>query len=199
MIVIKLGGSLYGSPYLQQWLDKIVACAQPIIIVPGGGPFADQVRDAQKQHPINDADAHHMALLAMAQFGLLLCGLHPKLTPYYFIGNEIKSTDKNLLWVPSKDLLSEKEIDQNWDVSADSLALWLAQQYKADKLLIIKNTELPESVLTTEQASSLTLIDAAFPSHYQQHPIPTTLIHASQVNALPSFLSGEHHSGLQLL
>ncbi len=199
MIILKLGGSLYGSPYLQQWIDQIVASDHPIIIVPGGGPFADQVRDAQKQHAISDADAHHMALLAMAQFGLLICGLHPKLSPYYFIENEVKITNKKLVWIPSKDLLSEQKSDHNWNVSADSLALWLAQQYKTQKLLLIKSATLPESTLSPEQASSSLLLDAAFPRYYQQQPIPTTLLHASEAKRLPSFLAGECDSGLPLL
>lgn len=198
MLVIKLGGSLYGSPHLQEWLDQIAASNQPIIIVPGGGPFADQVRDAQKQHPINDADAHHMALLAMAQFGLLLCGLHPKLTPCYFSNNEPINSDNIKVWIPSRHLLNELYIVQSWDVSADSLALWLAQEINASKLLIVKSSPLPAPPLTVEKASKMQLLDTAFPDHYKRQAIPTTLMHASQSIELDNFLSNTAHSSLAL-
>lgn len=199
MIVIKLGGSLYGSPQLQQWLDQIVASDQPIIIVPGGGPFADQVRDAQQQHPLPDPDAHHMALLAMAQFGLLLCGLQPSLAPYYIASGRLDKVENKAIWIPSKHLLHSPDIPHNWTVTSDSLALWLAQQLGADKLLIVKSASLADTALTIEQASSADLLDSAFPHYYQQNPIPTTLFHAQHSDQLHSCLSEAKHSGLTLL
>lgn len=198
MIVIKIGGSLYGSSYLQQWLDQVAASKQPIIIVPGGGPFADQVRDAQKQHPINDADAHHMALLAMAQFGLLLRGLQPRLTPYHFSKGESINSQNGKVWIPSKHLLNEPDISQSWDISSDSLALWLAQKVDASKLLIVKSSPLPAAPLTVEQASKIDLLDSAFPKHYKQQAIPTILMHASQSMALNDFLANKPHSSVRL-
>ena len=38
-----------------------------VVIVPGGGLFADQVRVTQKLWQFNDQVAHQMALLAMQQ------------------------------------------------------------------------------------------------------------------------------------
>jgi aspartokinase-like uncharacterized kinase len=50
MQVVKIGGSLYDTPELKKWLKQLAKAAKDdsIIIVPGGGPFADTVRDAQK-------------------------------------------------------------------------------------------------------------------------------------------------------
>ncbi len=39
--------------------------AGKVVIVSGGGPFADQVRDAQKRWKFNDQQAHQIALHAM--------------------------------------------------------------------------------------------------------------------------------------
>ena len=76
MIVVKLGGSLFDYSKLSEWL-KILSeeGAGKVVIVPGGGPFADQVRDAQKRWKFNDQQAHKMALHAMDQFGIMLCGI----------------------------------------------------------------------------------------------------------------------------
>jgi aspartokinase-like uncharacterized kinase len=45
MWVVKLGGSLLGSPELPRWLDTLVKISDgKVLIVPGGGMFADAVR-----------------------------------------------------------------------------------------------------------------------------------------------------------
>ena len=61
MIVIKLGGSLTHSKALINCLNKIELRYQgrAVIIVPGGGAFADQVRLAQQQWQFDEVTAHH--------------------------------------------------------------------------------------------------------------------------------------------
>jgi len=48
-IVVKLGGSFAYSDYLQDWIEALAACAGRVVVVPGGGPFDDAVRLAQRQ------------------------------------------------------------------------------------------------------------------------------------------------------
>src|SRR3546814_1733087 len=79
--VVKLGGSLAGGPELTGWLDALAAGGGSIVLVPGGGPFADAVRTMQRRWSFGDATAHHLALLAMEQYGLMLAGLQPVLRP----------------------------------------------------------------------------------------------------------------------
>src|SRR5262245_51683374 len=67
--VIKLGGSFAFSADLADWIAAIAGCAGRVVIVPGGGPFADAVRAAQAQMGFDDCAAHRMALLAMEQYG----------------------------------------------------------------------------------------------------------------------------------
>ena len=43
-IVVKLGGSVVRSAELPTWLDAIVQAPCPIVVVPGGGALADEVR-----------------------------------------------------------------------------------------------------------------------------------------------------------
>src|SRR5437763_974004 len=75
LTVIKLGGSHAFAPHLAHWLDAIGHCAGRIVVVPGGGPFADAVRDAQPRMGFDDSAAHRMALLAMEQYGCALASL----------------------------------------------------------------------------------------------------------------------------
>jgi len=76
--IIKIGGSLYYRPELRRVLAHaaaLVKAPHSAVVVPGGGPFADQVRRAQQRWPLADGIAHNMALLAMRQYGLMLAAL----------------------------------------------------------------------------------------------------------------------------
>ena len=73
--VVKVGGSLLSiDGALARTLAalELIAATRSILIVPGGGPFADVVRTASTQHGLGADDAHWMAILGMEQFAFLL-------------------------------------------------------------------------------------------------------------------------------
>lgn len=183
MKVVKLGGSLYHHPaLLQRWLEKLAQLSRTdtIIIVPGGGPFADQVRSAQHQYHFDDAHAHHMALLAMTQFGLMLQSLLPNSE----LLTELQPPSSRLnIWLPSSDLMNETAIVQNWQVTSDSLALWLAGKLNCDALFIIKCCDIFSRDLST--LSQAGVLDAAFPEMFQSKHVPTSLVHYETVDSFP--------------
>lgn len=137
--VVKLGGSLIESPHLDQWLA--VLADSGVIIVPGGGPFADQVRITQQRLAFDDATAHAMALLAMAQYGLLLKTRCPALQVEDRLERLLRrsSTGRSVIWLPGLELLDQADIPQTWAVTADSLAAWLAGHLAIDRLLLVKS------------------------------------------------------------
>lgn len=166
MIVVKLGGSFFDSPDLFEWLKVLSKDgAGKVVIVPGGGPFADQVREAQKQHKFNDQIAHKMALHAMDQFGLFLIGMAEKQDQQLIAANskqQIKEALKNKqtpVWLPSKELKNNKEIPQNWSVTSDSLSAWLAKELNADQLILIKRCDVDQSIKELEKRS---VVDSSF-------------------------------------
>jgi aspartokinase-like uncharacterized kinase len=68
--VVKLGGAILAhTAYLDSALEAISAAARHhrLLIVPGGGPFADVVRDVDRRLQLSDDAAHWMAILAMDQ------------------------------------------------------------------------------------------------------------------------------------
>ena len=77
--MVKLGGSLSETGELKRWLALIARASRPVIVVPGGGAFADAVRRAQAETRFSDAAAHRMAILAMHQTGLMLIAMQPRL------------------------------------------------------------------------------------------------------------------------
>ena len=52
-VVVKLGGSLAASSHLPRLLEQL-ARTPNLVIAPGGGPFADAVRRAQKERGFDD-------------------------------------------------------------------------------------------------------------------------------------------------
>ncbi len=164
MWVVKLGGSLLGTPELKAWLDMLVQQSDGrIVIVPGGGIFADAVREAQRIAGFDDAVAHHMALLAMEQFGLTLKGMQPAIA---VAGSELEISERSwqhraIVWLPSKMALADDAIPQNWDVTSDSLAAWLAKKVNASRLVLVKHEETV-SEAPLEKIAQQGVLDSAF-------------------------------------
>jgi len=172
MLVIKLGGSLLGAPELAKWLESIVKFGDgQVVIVPGGGLFADSVREAQRMSKVSDAVAHSMALLAMDQYGLMLAGMNPALST---ARSELEIAERGwqhrgIVWLPSQMVLADDSISKSWEVTSDSLSAWLANKLDATQLLLVKAKPLiGHQVQTPKQLQSLVddgLIDQQF-SHY---------------------------------
>lgn len=180
MWVVKLGGSLYESHYLPRWLQRLATYEGQIVIVPGGGPFADQVRHAQNRWRITDACAHAMALLAMEQFGRLLQGLEPRLC-LAASRQDIKqalSQQRVPIWLPATELLDQPAIPESWEVTSDSLAVWLSGQLKASRLVLIKQARLSEPVISARALAAQGIVDAAFPHFLHSLTVPCYCITA---------------------
>ena len=162
--VVKLGGSLAFAPALTEWLAALAAGGGRAILVPGGGPFADQVRDAQRRRPFDDATAHRMALLAMEQYGLMLCGLHPALRPAATRAAIARVRRQGMVpvWLPSTMALDRPEIAESWDVTSDSLAAWLTGTLGLRHLALVKSAPPPEPA-TAERLAAEGYIDPMLP------------------------------------
>ena len=91
-VIVKLGGSLAFSEVLIDWLRALASCAGHVVIVPGGGPFADAVRVTQHRMGFDDRTAHHIALLAMEQYGRALISFSDLLSPAEFFGSHRKAS-----------------------------------------------------------------------------------------------------------
>ena len=184
MWVVKLGGSLMKSGQLQEWLACLRAYHQrQIIVVPGGGIFADQIRTAQKKWQFGDVPAHKMAILAMEQYGLLLSGL---LAEALVVKSEKDLANTQLrnikIWLPAQMLLDNDDIQASWDVSSDSLALWLARQLKATHLVLVKPDVRPDIV---------DLVDPTFPKWQKNYEGQTYLLDVNQIDKFHDLLKSK--------
>jgi aspartokinase-like uncharacterized kinase len=154
LTIVKLGGSHALSPLLAGWLEAIGRAAGGVVVVPGGGPFADAVRVAQPAMRFDDDAAHDMALMAMAQYGRALTSLASGFVYADTLDalHEAVARRQVPVWSPWPMLRAHPDIPRSWEVTSDSLAAWLAATLDAWRLVLIKQC-----------AQAPDLVDAAFP------------------------------------
>jgi dihydroneopterin aldolase len=193
MWVVKLGGSLASDPVqLQHWLTVLATDgAGKVVIVPGGGPYADLVRESQAKLGFSDSTAHRMAILAMEQFGLTLAALAPGLTPAGSTDaiREILRRGGVPVWLPGAMTIGNPEIPESWDVTSDSLAAWLARHLGAEKLVLVKSCAAPEGEVSPEELQRLEIVDAAFPDFMRRTGFPALVLSGSQQAMLQAKLA----------
>jgi len=163
--VIKLGGSFVGSRHLAGWVDVLANSAGSSVVVPGGGPFADAVRHAQAKLSFSDAVAHHLALLAMEQFGQVLANLSSRFFIVYSaatIRRVLRAGDVPI-WSPTRMVLRRPEITPSWDITSDSLAVWLAGHIGAEQIVLVKHGGPFENPVRAVDLVERGIVDRAFP------------------------------------
>ena len=162
--VVKLGGSTVRAAELESWIAALAGSKLPVVIVPGGGLFADQVRETQIRMDFSDTAAHAMAILAMEQFGQVILDRDERLAPARSLQEMTRALDagKVPVWLPSSLALSAPDIPVSWDVTSDSLAAWLAGKLGAKALLLIKQTGAFFGSDTIDSLATRGIVDACF-------------------------------------
>ena len=142
ILVVKVGGSLMEKVSSVIAALKAAAsspdCAfEKIILVPGGGIFADEVRRMNA----DDETSHWMAILAMEKFGYVISALGIPAVDGFddcLSGaggandtnsiNSINSTnnEKLLLLLPYRFMREYDPLPHSWDITSDSIAAWAA-------------------------------------------------------------------------
>lgn len=164
-VVVKLGGSLIASPHLQAWLAALTASRGAAVIVAGGGPFADAVRIAQEQRPFDDRAAHRMAILAMEQYALMLAALDPGLRPAASVTaiREAARAGSAPVWLPARMSFGAPDIPESWEVTSDSLAIWLARRLDLARVLLVKSAPLPVARVPAAELAAVGIVDPMVP------------------------------------
>ncbi|MEI8702272.1 (5-formylfuran-3-yl)methyl phosphate synthase [Mesorhizobium sp. ISC15] len=162
--IVKLGGSTARAAEMENWIAALASSKLPIVIVPGGGQFADQVRESQIYMDFSDTAAHAMAILAMEQFGQIILDRHERLVPARSLEEMVQAwaAGKVPVWLPSSLALPAPDIPASWDMTSDSLAAWLAGKLGAKALLLIKQTGAFFGSDTIDSLRARGIVDAGF-------------------------------------
>ena len=199
LTVIKLGGSHAFAPHLPRWIEAIAMHRGRIVLVPGGGPFADAVRAAQPKMGFDDGAAHRMALLAMEQYGCALASGRKR----FSLAETRAAIDRALalrqvpVWLPTRMVLAAPEIPWSWDVTSDSLAAWLAGKIGARRLLLVKHDATAGTVRARELLRR-GVVDKAFPRFLRASRIPAIVLGPANHAALGDLIRGTASVGAQI-
>ncbi len=164
LTVVKVGGSLVAD---RDRLRRILASLAdgedgPVAIVPGGGALADAVRTTQGALGFSDPLAHRLALDAMAGMARIFAALEPRLVVTQEPGACL-AAGAVPVWDPSPLAAGHPDIPESWEVTSDSLALWLATGLGAARCLLVKSVDPAPGGALADLARA-GLVDAAFPS-----------------------------------
>lgn len=161
--VLKLGGSLEGAALLGPLLRLLAEQGRGLVIVPGGGRFADEVRARQAALGLDEDAAHWLAIGAMERYAEALRAMNQALRPVADVDSMAAAwaSGRLPLWLPSKLLREHAELPVGWQTTADSLALWFADYIGAEALILIKAA--PKERAEVDELAASGYVDSHFP------------------------------------
>jgi aspartokinase-like uncharacterized kinase len=143
LIVVKVGGGLSATPGALEIVGRALAEAgrrHRLLVVPGGGPFADAVREFDRREGLSADAAHWMAILAMDQYAYVLIERIPGAVLVEepgTIGAALAGTGVAVL-APSRWLRAADVLPHDWGATSDSAAAFVAGALDAERLVLIK-------------------------------------------------------------
>lgn len=182
--VVKVGGSLAEEPeQLIALCTKLSALAKNygLVVVPGGGRFADVVRDSDERFNLSSEVSHRMAILSMDQFGMLLAQITPNSCATYSLedARQLAETEAVPIFLPSWLLFMEDPLKNSWDVTSDSIAAYVAGRLQAAKLVLVTDVD---GVFTEDPKTNK---DAVL----MEHMSPEELLKLNKRTSVDAFLA----------
>jgi aspartokinase-like uncharacterized kinase len=185
-LVVKLGGSLYDC--VPALAEALLSSPRPLLIIPGGGRFADAVRESG----LADEEAHWEAVAAMEMFGRYLGTFGFEMT------DKLSVPAKTAILLPCNAMRSWDPLPHTWDVTSDTIAAWVAGKLGLD-LLVLKSVD---GILTggtlSEQISQpvdTDVVDPLFIPFVLENRIRTTIINGTMPERVAGFLKGQRVPG----
>ncbi|HEU5169221.1 MAG TPA: hypothetical protein VFU46_01715 [Gemmatimonadales bacterium] len=188
LAIVKVGGGLATAREALERVGRAVAAAagrRPVVVVPGGGPFADAVREFERTHGLTPAAAHWMAILAMDQYAYALADRVPG-SVVVRSAEEIGAAHragKVPVLAPSDWMLAADVLPHSWNATSDSVAAFLAGALDAGLLVLVKPVSGAPGELT----------DPCFPTVVPER-LPVAVIAAYEVERLGALIE-ERMSG----
>jgi len=181
------------TPKALEVLGKFLSQKSPkyhFIVIPGGGRFADIVRNLDKKFDLPPILSHRMAILAMNQYGLLLSHFicDSETTESIETSKKISRSGKVSILLPYRLMLKEDPFVPSWDVTSDSIAAYFAAKLGETKIFLLTNVDgiYDKDPKTNQEAKLLSKISVGELSNRS---------HRSSVDKfLPTFLMENHLS-----
>lgn len=144
--MLKIGGSLAVYPEKLRKLCTTVSKLSKrhsIVLLPGGGEFADTIRTVDARFSLSSEIAHRMAILGMDQYGLLLSDLiaNSLVVDSLDDAKEALASGKIPILLPSNFLFQDNLLESSWEVTSDAIAIYIAHLLSASKVVLVTNVD----------------------------------------------------------
>lgn len=210
--VIKVGGSLSEKPEALKALCaelSRIAKEHSVVVVPGGGKFADAVREYDKKFRLPPLVAHRLAIVAMDQYGIVLSQLIPDSCMCNTLENaqSFSKMGKVTIFLPSRLMFQDDAIETSWDATSDSIAAHIAGKLNAKKVILVTNVDgiftkdpkkhadaklMPEvSVPDLMRRGRRTSVDKFLPKVLSKNPVDCYVVNGKHPERIKAVLSGE--------
>ena len=185
-LVVKVGGSLL--PEAGSIVSTLEGSRRPLLVVPGGGPFARLVRSMN----LPDEPSHWMAILAMDQFGWYMAAGGLPVT------HEVSLPRRVEILLPYRVLRDRDPLPHTWDVTSDTIAAWVASELGID-LLILKSVDgiMREGALVPRVMETMACgeVDPCLIPFALVHRVRTTILNGRAAGRVRDFLDGKDVPG----
>ncbi len=147
--IIKFGGSITERGTLKQivqlgkTLSALFDRKQNFAVIPGGGLFAEFVRETQEKYKLDDEQAHWMAIQAMEQHASLLLKFIPNSNLHDFSSKGFESLilDELPILRVMKYMRTESDLEKTWNSTSDAITAEIAVKIKAKKIVFLKDID----------------------------------------------------------
>jgi len=194
--IVKIGGSLAEGRRLSSILQIVGGARRACVIVPGGGIFADAVRQAYKKHRLSEVTAHRMALLAMHQTGMMLVSMHARLVAVETLAgiNKALASSRIPVWLPLKLADADKTISADWRTTSDGLAARLAERLRGAQLIVVKSCAV-NAEDTARQLVRKGIVDPVFAEIVERAELSWRVLGTGGERELAEWLAVPHRPG----
>lgn len=167
--IIKLGGSLLDLPDLAARLDayRQTHMAKQAVLIIGGGPVADIVRQFDQHHRLGQERSHWLAIQAMRFNTHLIASILPRrrivadaeACTGAWANGDLPIADP-LAWL-EEEHRNGVMVPHRWSFTSDSIAAHIAIRLGAQQLTLLKST-LPAGPCDVAEAANLGIVDSDF-------------------------------------
>ena len=186
---MKIGGSLIDQvPGITR---ALLASPCPVLVIPGGGPFANLVRTLHAP----DNESHWMAVLGMEQYGWYIASFGISASP------DLQVPGHPVVLLPYALMRKEDPLPHNWDITSDTIAAWAAHRLGLD-LVILKSVDgiMKEGTLLEKVISPLKCeeVDPGFIRFVLHHGVRTLIMNGKKIERFQTLLRGGDVEGTKI-
>jgi aspartokinase-like uncharacterized kinase len=187
--VMKIGGSLIDE--MPGIIGALLETPVPVLVVPGGGVFADLVRTLHA----HDNESHWMAILGMEQYGWYMASFGISTSP------DLNVPDHPTIFLPYVLMKQEDPLPHRWDITSDTIAAWAAYRLGLN-LVVLKSVDGIMDGCTPidriNQPIESGEVDPGFIRFVLDHGVRTLIMNGKKLEKFQALLRGDQVEGTRI-